>query len=583
MVTAGSNGYQYGVPLKAIGSIASVDKAILLGTRGGELIHISKEWKGATFAYYQQLGLTAVNITAARHSQNARQRVLVSCDQALLEVQLDEHGPNGSVYHLPKYRVLPTNAGNPGAPLPLIEYGMGVDIPCASEGYTPILMVAGPSVIVAELHQEPGPAHRHIKIGKTPVKTLFSPNLRCLVVGVNEEENKSTLMFMDPETGEDIGRAIDKTGNPVQYISGLGKPDDRIFGLAEWEYKKSDGTWRYLLVGTKRGQVIIVSTEKTPSEGDRPPSIKYRTRFRKSLDRPVYSVVGHEESVIYCAGFTIHWEVLDPDDKKLKPRKVFDLHSLALDLQVSESRLLALTRNDSLQVINPALDVVENSATVEFHDPRMVVPNCWLKVANNVFLVADQDRGVAGLWQWSKSPGIHSWTEFQVLFQGVLPVSIRKFRRGRTRPTWEQGTWNAPNYGRLMTSPDDAEILGISMDGTMIHFALLDEHALRLLRFIINLWHLRARRDEERLLYAEPDLQYRQTLHLDGDLLKRILDEEILQELINTDGLLERFKALLDKLDGGIHTASWMGEGTKDHYFELAYNVLVYYLKRQVY
>ncbi|KAK3398660.1 mono-functional DNA-alkylating methyl methanesulfonate N-term-domain-containing protein [Sordaria brevicollis] len=583
METAESNKNQHSVLPKAIESIASVDKAILLGTRGGELIHISKEWKGATFAYYQQLGLAAVNITAARHSQDARPRVLVSCDQALLEVKLGEHGRNGSVYHLPKYRVLPTKADDPGAPLPLIEYSMAVDIPCASEGYTPILMVTGQCLVVAELHQEPGPAHRPIQIGKTPVKTLFSPNLRCLVVGVNEEKNRSTLMFIDPETREDIGRAFDKTGNAVQHISGLGKPDDRIFGLAEWEYKKSDRTWRYLLVGTKRGQLIIVSTEKMPSEADGPSLIKYRTRFRKAGDVPVYSVVGHEDNVIYCAGFRIHWEVLDREDKKLKPRKVFDLDSLALDLQVSESKLLALTRTDSLQVIDPALDVAENSATVEFHDPRVVTPNCWLKVAENVFLVADQDRGVAGLWQWSKTPGLHSWAEFQVLFQAMLPVSIKKFRRGRTRPTWEQGTWNAPKYGRLMTSPDDAEILGISMDGTVIHFTLLDEHTLRLFRFITNLWVLRDKRDEERLLLAEPDLQYRQLLHVDGDLLKRILDEKLLQDLINTDGLLERLKALLDKLDGGKHTASWMGEGTKHHYFGLAYDVLVYYLKRQVY
>ncbi|KAK1779117.1 mono-functional DNA-alkylating methyl methanesulfonate N-term-domain-containing protein [Copromyces sp. CBS 386.78] len=581
--TPGETGYRDDMPLKAIGSIASVNNAILLGTRGGELIHISKEWKSATMIYYQQIGLTAVKITAARHLQTTRPRVLVSCDQALIEVQLDECGPNGSVYHLAKHRVLPINAGNLGAPLPLVEYGVAIDIPCASEGFTPILMLAGPSVIIAELHQEPGPAHRYIKIGKTPVKTFYSPNLRCLVVGVNEEGNKSTLMFMDPDTGEDIGKPIHKAGTPVQHIVGLGKSNDRIHGLAEWEYKKNGGTWRYLLVGTKQGQLIIVSTEKEPSEGDRPPSIKYWARFKKNCDGPVYSVIGHEESVIYCVDDTLHWDVLDPVERKLKPRKVIELDSLALELQISETKLLALTWGDSLQLIDPVLDdVSENSATVEFHDPREVTPTSFMKVQYDMWLVADQDCGVAGLWQWPRASGTHNWTEFKLLFQGKLPVSIRKFRRGRTRPTWEQGAWNAPKYGRVVSTPNNAEILGISIDGTMVHFTLLDQHALRLLRFIVNLYNLRGRRDEERLLRAEPDLGYIEPMHVDGDLLKTILDAEVLQELVNTEELLARFKTLLDKLDSGIHTYGWEGKGTADHYFELAYNVLLYYL-RQVY
>lgn len=579
----GDTGYRDDMPPKPIGSIVSVNNAILLGTRGGELIHVSKEWKSTTMVYYQQLGVTAVKITAARHSQTSRPRVLVSCDQALIEVQLDEHGPNGSVYQLAKHRVLPINAGSLGAPLPSVEYGVAVDIPCASEGFTPILMLAGPSVIIAELHQEAGPAHRYIQIGKTPVKTFYSPNLRCLVIGVNEEGNKASLMFMDPESGEDIGRPIHKAGTPVQHIAGLGKFDDKIHGLAEWEYKQNGGTWRYLLVGTKQGQLIIVSTEKAPLEGDRPPLIKYWTRFKKSCDGPVYSVMGHEESVIYCVDHTLHWDVLDPVEKKLKPRKVFDLNSLALDLQISDTMLLALTWSDSLQLIDPMLeDLNENSATIEFHDPRNVSPTSFVKVRNDMWMVADLDRGVGGLWEWPRPPATSDWAEFKSLFQAKLPVSVKKFGRGKTRPTWEQGHWNAPKYDRLLTTPNDAEILGISVDGTMTHFTLLDQHALRLLRFIINLYNLRGRRDEERLLRAEPELGYTGPMHVDGDLLKTILDGEVLQELVNTDELLARFKALLDRLDFGVHTAGWKGEGTADHYFELAYNVLMYYL-RQVY
>lgn len=571
------------MPPKAIGSIASVNNAILLGTRGGELIHISKEWKSTTMVYYQQIGLTAVKITAARHSHTRRPRVLVSCDQALIEVQLDEHGPNGSVYHMTKHRVLPTNAGNLGAPMPLVEYGMAIDIPCASVRFTPILMLAGPSVIIAELHEEPGLAHRYIKIGKTPVKTFYSPSLRSLVVGVNDEGKKTTLMFMDPDTGEDIGKPIDKAGTPVQHIVGLGKSEDRIHGLAEWEYKKNGGTWRYLLVGTKHGQLIIVSTEKEPLEGDRPPSIKYWTRHKKSCEGPVYSVIGHEESVIYCVDNILHWDVLDPVEKKLKPRKTFELESLALDLQISETKLLALTWDDSLQLIDPALDdVSENSATVEFHDPREVTPTSFMKVQDDMCLVTDRDRGVAGLWKWPRASGTHNWAEFKMLFQGKLPVSIRKLRRGRTRPTWEQGVWNVPKYGRLISTPDNGEILGISIDGTMIHFTLLDQHAFRLLRFIVNLYNLRERRDEERLLGEKPDPGYIGQMHVDGDLLKTILDAEVLQDLVNTDELLGQFRILLDNLDLGIYTSGWKGQGTADHYFELAYNVLMCYL-RQVY
>ncbi|KAK0643484.1 mono-functional DNA-alkylating methyl methanesulfonate N-term-domain-containing protein [Cercophora newfieldiana] len=574
-------------PLEAVSSIASAWGSILIGTRSGEVIKVT-----GSKVECEKFGLTTAKITCGRSPDNGGSTVLVTCDRNI--VLLRDHGTESALFDSArskdKLRVWPVDASNLSAPAPPVDYAIAVDLPSGGPDVTPMLMISGTKLLLAELQLQPGPVHRHLPVGGTPMKVIYSHHLQCLVAAVNKED-KPTLMFIDPDTGEDLGRPVDKkTNTAVDFISGLGKPGDRIFGLTEWEFKKDGNLWRYILVTTKGGRLIVVSATRNEAREDRPPSIRYWMQFqRKGFDRPVYSVVGYDEGLIYCVGQTIHWDVLDTTDKKLKEVKTFALGSPATGLRIANGKLMALTSRDSLEIINHSPG--NGEATGQSHvDPKPRNAIHMIEVAGtqpdeplgSVTLIADRDCGVAGLWVPWQTPG----RDCEVVFEAELPTSIRRFRRGRTRPIWEQSQ-HAPKYGRLVSTVDDAEILGMSLDGSMQHFTLLSIDAWRLLRFLQNIAltneelypFTHERIDDYSDFNPEPRMDRGLEMHVDGDMLRRCLEKRALQRLLSWPDHEARFVGLLGALDGGKHTAGLTLPGSREALFEVAYDILDYFLR----
>lgn len=574
-------------PLEAISSIVSAWGSIIIGTRSGEVIKVT-----GPKVECKKFGLTTAKLTCGQRLGQPGSTILISCDKTL--VLLRDHGTESALFDSArskdKLRVWPVDASNLSAPTLPVDYGIAVDLPSDSPDVTPILLISGTKLLLAEMQLQPGPVHRHIPVGGTPMKVIYSHHLQCLVAAVNRED-KPTLMFIDPDTGEDLGRPIDKKTNAaVDFISGLGKNGDRIFGLTEWEFKKDGKLWRYILVATRDGRLIVVSASRHEAREDKPASIRYWMQFqRKGFDRPVYSVVGYEEGLIYCVGQTIHWDVLDTVDKKLKEVKTFALGSPATTLRIANSKLMALTSRDSLEIIDHSPG--GGDSTGQSHvDPKTRNAIHMIEVAGthpeeplgSVTLIADRDCGVAGLWVPWQAPG----RDCELVFEAELPTSIRRFRRGRTRPIWEQGQ-HAPKYGRLVSTVDDAEILGISLDGSMQHFTLLNIDAWRLLRFIQNI----ALTNEELCPFThehiddysdfdpEPRIDRGLEMHVDGDLLRRCLEKRALQRLLSWPDHEARFVELLAALDDGKHTAGLTLLGSREDLFEVAYDILDYFLR----
>lgn len=578
-----------GVILEAISSIVSAWGSIILGTRSGEVIKVF-----GSKVECEKFGMTTAKVTCARTSDNSGPTVLITCDKNL--ILLRDHGTesalNDSIRSKEKLRIWPVDASNLSAPSPPVDYGIAVDLSSGSPDVTPILMISGIKLLLAELQHQPGPAHRHLPVGGTPMKVIYSHHLQCLIAAVNKED-RPTLMFIDPDTGEDLGRPMNnkkEQKEPVDFISGLGKAGDRIFGLSEWEFKKEGNSWRYILVSTRDGRLIVVSTKRGEARDDGPPPILYWMQFqRKGFDRPVYSVVGYDEGLIYCVGQNIHWDVLDTVDKKLKEVKTFALGSPATSLRIANGKLIALTSRDSLEIIDHSPG--DGESTGQSHvDPKTRNAIHMIEVAGtqpeeplgSVTLIADRDCGVAGLWVPWQVPG----RDCELVLEAELPTSIRRFRRGRTRPIWEQGQ-HVPKYGRLVSTVDDAEILGISLDGSMQHFSLLNLDSWRLLRFIQNV----AVTNEELYPFTyehiddysdfdpEPRLDRGLEMHVDGDMLRRCLEKRALQRLLSWPDHEARFVELLAALDDGRHTAGLTLPGSRSELFGIAYDILDYFLR----
>lgn len=206
--------------------------------------------------------------------------------------------------------------------------------------------------------------------------------------------------------------------------------------------------------------------------------------------------------------------------------------------------------------------------------------------AASVVLVCDQDCGVDGLWVPWQSAGKNC----EVVVEAELGASIRKFCRGRTRPVWE-GNARGVEYGRIAMTMDDAEVLGVCLDGSLVSFQLLNWEVWRVLRFILNL----ALADDGISPFSglgrgdmadwDPDIGRSvvrpEMMHIDGDTLERLVRTRALERLMALPVDMSRLKELLDDLEDGRLTdviAGKTGEEEVKGLFAVAYRILQHFL-----
>jgi hypothetical protein len=585
--------------MEAIDSIASCinngEHVTVVGFRNGETLTVRTNNSGATqLIQRERLGGTAVKAAIASEP-GEKPMVLISSDSELaLITDFGSSVTNGAGVAGSKHRVWPVDVSNPTPTCPAVDSFTVLPRKLISDrdGTVPLLLISGPRILFTELQLQPGPAHRHIPVDGTPTRIIYSHHLKCLVVAVIRKD-RPTLMFLDPDTGEDLGQASDKEGSKFEFARGLGKPGDKIHGLAEWEYRKDNNVWQYLLVSTAYGRMMVISTEKEKLLPDaRPPRIRYWVRFqRKGMDRPVYSILGHDDMVIYCVGTTVHWDVLDTTEKKLRRLDSYQLGSPVTSLKIINGKLVALTYKDSLEIIErPTADSNGPVITQLGHSDRgqrnainmiQIAGTPGFEPLSSLILVCDRDCGVGGLWVPWQSSG----KDCEIVFEAELPASIRAFRRGRTRPLWEQ---RKPQYGRIPMTVDDAEILGVCLDGSLQSFQLLNVEIWRVLRFIVNLalidWSIcpfTHFSQEERKKYDPEPVVRHDLLHIDGDILQRCVEKRVLERLMSQSKYMSRFKELLDDLEDGRLTDE-IGSATQQDedkgYFDLAYRILQHFL-----
>lgn len=511
----------------------------------------------------ERIGLSGVQVVIVDDFYLGK-AVLATCDG---RISLHYGSGENAATFRSMHTVWPFDAAALSKPAPFINSAtvLSGGLP-GRQNKTQLVLSSTTHFMLAELHPQPGPVQRSLPLNGTPAKVLYSHTLGCLVVAIKDLENRPTLQFIDPDTGEDQSMPTDKNGEVVEFVSGLGKPGDQILSLSEWNYERQGDKWVFLLVCTNGGRFLILSTTRTHI--DQQPKVKYWTRYKKSFADPVYSVVSRGEDVFSCVGSTIYWDKLDLEVKRLSTCGTFELNSCATSLRIVNHKLVAVTDDDgSVEIIDisdgaPGEMALYHGDSEQRSATHMIETGS--KISNNeldtsLLLVCGRDSTASGLWVPWRQPG----KDCSVVFEADLPASVRKLVRGRTRPCWQQARRDV-QFGLIPSTPDDAEILGVCLDGSLQHFTLLSLPAWRLLRLVHDLALTSAilfpftyEVNEDDDYETDPGTSDRTVMHIDGDMLQRCFDRRALEELFAKPSRAARLYAALDKLDNGVLTAGF--------------------------
>ncbi|KAM0438853.1 hypothetical protein ACHAPT_001614 [Fusarium lateritium] len=600
------DGQQSQFRMEAFTSISAVndspDKAIIVfGTRSGHLVtvRISNDETDDTWMTIEQLGLAPTKVSSASGPFAGGPAFFVCCDNNLW-VMTDFSDPDAKFKT--KNLIWPTDSSDPSMPAPPIHA-----VYCLADSlsnyhqHMSLMLLAGTRILLVDIWPHVGPIPRSIPLNGTPMRIIYSQTWKCLVVAHFDEEDRSTLSFIDPDSGTTISSASDKNKKPSQHISGLGHAGDRIFGLHEWLYVKDGKTFPFLIVTTQQGRLMIVSVKenKTETEGGPSRELQYWTRYKKKgFPAPVYSAVGDAVGLLFCVGDTLHWEVLDLAEKRLKPMKQFRLDSAATSLRVEGSKVFALTVMHSMLVIDLHVESRHTEASLIHCDQVVRYTSHMIEMGDSqnqpgewpLNVLSTSQASFAGVWV----PRGQRNREFEVVVSGKLPTSIRKFQRGHTRPFW-LATDRQRQYDTLFSTVDQAEVLGVSLDGSLQHFALIGLDLWRFLSLVQNLAkhdkdicpfqpgngsRKKGDEDEEDMyLDLEPQM-VPDKMHVDGNVLKRCLDRRALETLVSKGHGLDLFCEYLDGIEEGQHTEAFRssGEAGREKYLELGYEILEYVL-----
>ncbi|CAM1511135.1 Fc.00g086480.m01.CDS01 [Cosmosporella sp. VM-42] len=568
---------------------------IVYGTRSGHLVtsRVPDEGPEQISFSVERLGMAPTNVFLVSSPFDGKITAFVCCDNNL--VLLTDFSQRSTTFKTKNF-VWPTDVNDPSMPSPPIHSVYCLqDSLSGYRGHMSLMLLAGSRILLADIWPYVGPVPRSIPLDGTPMRVIFSQTWKCLVVA-HLKKDLPTLSFIDPDSGATISDATSSERALVDYISGLGHQGDMVYGLYEWRFARDGMTFPFIIVTTRQGRLMIVSVQETRIQNSDGPArrLQYWTRYKKKgFNLPVHSVVGGSEGLIFCVGDVLHWEVLDLTEKKLKPMKQFKLESPATSLRVENGKVFALTAAHSLQVIDLHMESSLAEMSLLHSDQVTRYTSHLVDVGDSVekpgewpiTLLSTTNSGFAGVWiPW----GLRN-KEFLVTFYGTLPASIRRFRRGHTRPIWVPAG-RQKLYGCLSSTVDGAEILGVSLDGSLQHFTLLSPGLWRFLRLIQNLAHCSTTVcpfthrgvPESGVVWSLEPQPAIDMLHVDGDILKRCLDLEALESLSDIgDGFgFDRFREYLDTIDDGAHTKGFdkgSDEGKKK-YFELGYGILEYVL-----
>lgn len=596
--------------IAAIGSIAILDEdevaLVLCGSTDGALFTLAIV--KSTFQVQScdlilfGTGPVAVQIN---HNSTGKPVIILNCDTKTFNFK---PGPPraGHLTSASISQIWFTDAAVPSLQQPGITSIAGFVPSFTAPSYDRLLVVAGTQLLLTSLDMVAKAVPRHLDIKGTPTRLLYSQRLHALVVATSID-NKTTILFIDPDTGEDLTYPLEKKGGePAKYGAGLGKANERFFRLMEWKYEKDNHSWDFIIATTNSGRQLIFSAEAHPLEtvqstaasnttrgtAMRKRKIAYYTRYKFKVMGPIYSITGFPHGLLWCTGEILYCDVLE--DRKFRRVAEYELPSLARSLEYKDGRIYVLTQEHSLQI----LELVHTNDNFTIHYitsdklSRVSLDHITIQCPPNyashrrpLHLVSDKFRSFVGLWPTHKTIA----DTLETVFEGQIAESVLKFLPTMCRPVWDS-TWNfhVRQQGKRARVGDERhqEIIGLSIRGALTLFTPVDYPTWEFLRFIINLcqrskevcdfsWH-------DGPVSVEVARDPKVMMHIDGDILRRCLDGRKLEAVlemgdsdIDRARIFGKFQSLLRSLHGGVFD----DDASPVVYLEQAYADLELYLR----
>ncbi|KAK0102889.1 hypothetical protein ONS96_005517 [Cadophora gregata f. sp. sojae] len=575
---------------------------LLCGTRNGmvALFGISEASFRILSAKYTRIGATPAMVVRDEFSISGN-TFFVNCDLKCYRLSLEAREPSLTPGDsLTINQIWLSDALKPGMCQPKINSIVKMRPPCSGSTSGSLLVISGSQLLITSLSKQAKPVTRHMAIGGTPTRLLYSHTLDLIVVAASVN-GRSTLMFIDPTSGEDISHPLDeKTKDIVNFASGLGNFNERIFRLFEWSFMKDSKTWNFIIAATSTGRLLIISFEErrvstidTQSnqnlqrdEAGNQRQIAYYTRHKFKSTDPVYSATGLSDGLLWCAGTTLAYDTLDLTEKKFKRMTDYELPSPATDIIYEDGTIYALTTCHSLEILKLVHSGSGGCRIVRTHGDQLARDSLHQLLLERIsqrpiHLVSDKLSSVVGLWPTHNTRA----DTLEPVFEAALHSSILRFRFGQCRPMWDP-VWPQRNNRSISTSLTKREALGLSITGSLSHFTVLDFKTWRLLRLIMDLANRSPKiceftyRDDPMPLdtMTEPKTM----MHIDGDVLKTILHGRGLKQLLGTDLETDESRRTLQRFIGllqDVHEGTLDQDGTIAYYIGQTYTDLEFYLR----
>jgi hypothetical protein len=429
-----------------------------------------------------------------------------------------------------------------------------------------LVIVSSTEVCFASVEQAATTVPRQIEVSGTPDRLIYAEQLRSLVCAsmcTSVRSFPSKMRNAQPDENRQIWPAIDfipADKDKVSFTFDL-QPGERVYALVEWSFQQNDKWYSSIMVGgsyTRRnggvkGRIAFLQPSIRNWE-----IVDVKEARSTNFDDPVYALALFDTvTYVACTGTKVVIYRFDTEERKWEsicaPLKLS--HS-GTSVSVSGDLIYVSAASEGLITLRlenlPSHDDDESYShrlTLVAQPPRSsrslshtVLP---LNPDTNIALLSTKDRLLLGLT--SPSPNTSGPHRTRLLFEAQLPRSLASIRQGSIQAPWR----TRPSSGVL-----NSNLVGLSSDGSMTGISLIDKSLWRSLFWLQRIleWDTTfsphapeiptygvdaeayegrergvpigfgAATYDEIALFADDDISLQNDLHVDGDVLARVLE-----------------------------------------------------------
>jgi hypothetical protein len=447
-----------------------------------------------------------------------------------------------------------------------------------------LVIVSSSEVCFASVEQDTTTVPRQIEVSGTPGRLIYVEHQRsfvCASMCSGARSFASDMRNAPPVEKRQAWPVIDfipADKDNVSFTFDL-QPGERVYALAEWSFLHHGKWYSSIMVGGSytrksgglKGRIAFLQPTIRNWE-----IVDVKEARSTNFDDPVYALALFDTvTYVACIGTKVVASRFDVEEKKWETICApFRLSHSGTSISVSGSLIYISAANEGLITLRlenlPSKDEDDDYAyrlTLVAQPPRSsqslshtILP---LNPDTNIALLSTQDRLLLGLT--SPSPNSPNPHRTRLLFEAQLPRSLSSIRQGSTRPSWR----TKPSSGVLTSN-----LVGLSSDGSMTGISIIDKPLWRRLFWLQRIleWDdtfsphapetptygvdaeayegrdrgvpigFGAAADDEIALFADDDISLQNDLHVDGDVLARVLEpcgvrklEEALENLAERD------------------------------------------------